>query len=349
MLHWMTLRLRALFRRDRVERDLDEELRYHLEKDIERHIARGMTPADARSAVARGFGNMELFKEESRDARGTRLIEDAVQDVRYVFRTLRKSPGFTAAIVLTLALGIGMTTAIFSVVHGVLLRPLPFDEPDRLVVLHTVEEGESDYVLSPPQFMSLREGGLSSFDGMAPVVEFDGSLVGVGDALRIDGRAVGAAFFELLRVRPILGRTFRPEENEPGNERVVMLGYGLWQQHFSGDRRVLGRAVQIDGISFTVVGIMPPGFDFPSHSALWVPQVYDPKHYWLPGVREGRYVPVLARLRAGVSLEAAQAELRLVGQRLGKRFPDSNAGTTFTAWPLHETLVSDISTPLLLL
>ncbi|MGH9160138.1 MAG: ABC transporter permease, partial [Vicinamibacteraceae bacterium] len=355
MLNRVMLRLRALFRRDSVEQDLDEELRYHLEKDIERHIARGMAPAEARSAVARGFGNVELFKEESRDARGTRLFEDAVQDVRYVIRAIRKSPGFTVAVVFILALGIGMTTAILTIIHGVLLRPLPFDEPHRLVMLHTIVEGQrqADDLLSRPNFMSLREERMRFFQEISPFEAFSAALVGAGEARRLEGAAVGASFFELLRARPVLGRTFRHEENEPGSERVVVLSHVLWRQHFGGNPGVIGRSILLDGTSHTVIGVMPPGLDFPSERELWVPQLYERDNYWSSAITEGRknnrFVPVLARLRPGVTLEAARAELRALGRRLEKRFPETNAGVRFTARPLHENLVGDVRMPLLLL
>ncbi|MPY90487.1 MAG: FtsX-like permease family protein [Luteitalea sp.] len=353
VLSQLKLRLRALFRRGQVEQELDEELRYHLEKDIDRHIAGGMSPAEARFAVRRGFGNVEALKEESRDARGTRLFEDCAQDVRHATRTLRKSPGFTAAAVLTLALGIGMTTATFSIVHGVLLRSLPFDEQNRVVMLHTLIEGEgpSDRVLSPPNFMSLREEETRSFAEIAAHLPDDATLVGVGEAQRLEGASVSAGFFEALGVDPLLGRTFRPEENEPGGERVVVLGHALWQQQFGGDLDVIGRAILLDETPHTVIGVMPPGFDFPGECALWAPLGYG--GYFSATTTEGRYrnsnVPALARLRPGVSLEAARAELRSLGRYLEERFPETNTGTSFTARPLHEELVGDVRTPLLLL
>ncbi|MPZ17776.1 MAG: FtsX-like permease family protein [Luteitalea sp.] len=353
MLNRLKPRLRALFRRAKVEQELDEELSYHLEKDVQRHIAQGMSLEEARLAVRRGFGNVELFKEESRDARGTRLFDDFVQDVRYVIRTLRKSPGFTTAVVLTLALGIGMTTAIFTMIHGVLLRSLPFKEPDRLVLLYTVMEGEGEYerLLSPPNFMSLQAEPRRSFAEIAAVRHTSPTLVGVGEAQRLEGAGVSAGFFEALRVRPFLGRTFRPEESEPGEVRAVVLGHALWQQQFGGDRDIIGRAITLDRKPHTVVGVMPPRFDFPSECALWVPLEYGGEfsatttaHRYLHSV-----VPVLARLRPGVSLEAARAELRLLGRRLEERFPETNRGTSFTTRPLHEEIVEDVRTPLLLL
>ncbi|MPY90486.1 MAG: FtsX-like permease family protein [Luteitalea sp.] len=355
VLSQLKLRLRALFRKATIEEELDEELSYHLEREIQRHIACGMSPDEARAAVRRGFGNVEALKEESRDARGTRLLEDLGQDVRYVIRTLRKSPGFTTAAVLTLALGIGMTTAIFSIVHGVLLRSLPFNEPDRLVMLHTVieDQEQGDDLLSRPNFMSLREEQMRSFHEISPFEAFGAALVGVGEARRLEGAAVGASFFELLRARPVLGRTFRHEENEPGSERVAVLSHVLWRQHFGGNPGVIGRTILLDGTSHTVIGVMPPGFDFPSERDLWVPQLYERENYWSSAITEGRKnnrgLPVLARLRAGVTLEAARAELRALGRRLEERFPETNAGVRFTARPLHENLVGDVRTPLLLL
>lgn len=180
MLRRLRLRLRALFRRRIVEAELDEELRYHVERDIARHIARGMSPREARAAVRREFGDVDVLKEASRDARGARWLEDIAQDVRFAIRTLAKSRGVAAAAVLTLALGIGMTTAIFSVVHGVLLRQLPFDHPDRLVVLRTIIDGDRRYGLSPPNFMSLQQEESRSFAAITAYLGSSPTLTGVG-------------------------------------------------------------------------------------------------------------------------------------------------------------------------
>ncbi|MGH7483460.1 MAG: ADOP family duplicated permease [Longimicrobiales bacterium] len=345
---------RALYlrHRDRAEFEMDEEFTLHVELDTEANRRRGMSPREARRRALLAFGGVERFKEEGRDARGTRWLEDLMSDVRYAGRQLRRSPGFAAVAVLTLALGIGATTAIFSVVNGVLLRSLPFEEPERLVRLRTVIEGEGGGSgnLSPPNFLSLRE----ETRAFADIVSFETieyTWTGGGAARNLEGARVSAGFFEVLGEEPVLGRTFRSEENLPGNTDVVVLGHGLWRQAFGGDPRVLGRTITLDGVAHMVVGVMPPGFSFPEKRALWVPRPYTAS--WSAATTVGRksntIVPVLARLAPGQTLAAARVDLAAAGRRLSVRFPETNAGVGFTAVPLLDDVVGDARTPLLLL
>lgn len=252
--------------------------------------------------------------------------------------------------VITLALGIGATTAIFSVVNGVILRSLPFEEPQQLVRLHTIIEGDPRENLSPPNFLSL-QNGTRAFTNLAAFQTVEHTLSGVGTAQRLEGAWVSAGFFEVLAVRPILGRTFRANENEPGNHHVAVLGYGLWQGTFGGDPEVLGRAITLDGTPFTVIGVMPRGFSFPDEPALWMPIPY--ATHWSAAGTAGRksntILPVLGRLRPGVTLEAGLAELQAMAGRLAERFPETNTGVSFTAERLHNDIVGEASTPLLML
>ena len=203
------------------------------------------------------------------------LFSDLAKDCWYLVRSARRNVASTVAAVLTLALGIGMTTAVFSIVHGVLLRPLPFEESDRLVMLHTVMEGEgrTDRNLSPPNFASIKQAN-RSFSEVAAFTTTEHTLIGVGEAQKLDSARVSAEFFDLLRVRPALGRTFAREENETGREHVVVLSHVLWQQQFGGNPAVIGESIRLDGTPHVVVGVAPAGFDFPNKRALWVPQVY---------------------------------------------------------------------------
>ncbi len=349
-----------LRRADQVEQELDAEIRLHVELRAERLRREGLAPDEAWAEALRRFGPLEEARATLRGAarrREERLgaresLAGLRQDLRYAARTLRGSPAFTLAAVLTLALGIGATSSIFSVVHGVLLRPLPFPAPERLVQVRTVTAGapEADDVLSPPNFMSLAERS-RAFGGVAAVLTGDHVLGGAGEARTVESARVSASFFGVMGVRPVLGRGFVPAENQPGSDGVVVLGWGLWQRAFGGDPGVVGRTVRLDGVPREVVGVMPRGFDFPAERELWVPLPYD-GYFSATGVlgRKGNaYVTVLARLRPGVGLEEGRAELRDLAGRLQAAFPASNTGVGFTAVPLRDALVGEARKPLLLL
>jgi predicted permease len=341
-------------RRRRKESELRDELEFHLAEEAEERREAGLSEEQARSAARRDLGNIALVVEDTRAVWGWGQLEQAGQDLRYAVRTLSRTPSVTLAAVITLALGIGLTTAIFSVVYGVLLRPLPFNEPERLVVLHTIRQHGDRYdnAVSPPNFMSLMEEQSHAFANLTGAVDTARTLTGIGEARRVDGVRVSAGFFEMLDVSPVLGRTFDRDENEPGREGVVVISHALWQQQFGADPAVIGRAIVLDAIAHTVIGVMPPGFDFPGGRAFWVPQAYG-RNYFSAASTAGRrgtaVVRVIGRLGSEVSLEAAQAELDARARRLEERFPETNAGVSFTAIPLHEELVGDVRTPLLML
>lgn len=219
-----------------------------------------------------------------------------------------------------------------------------------MVRLHTIIEGDPRENLSPPNFLSL-QNGTRAFTNLAAFQTVEHTLSGVGTAQRLEGAWVSAGFFEVLAVRPILGRTFRANENESGNHHVAVLGYGLWQGTFGGDPEVLGRAITLDGTPFTVIGVMPRGFSFPDDPALWMPIPY--ATHWSAAGTAGRksntILPVLGRLRPGVTLEAGLAELQAMAGRLAERFPETNTGVSFTAERLRNDIVGEASTPLLML
>jgi putative ABC transport system permease protein len=267
------------------------------------------------------------------------------QDLRFASRRLFKSPGFTLVSLLTLALGIGANSAIFSIVNGVLLKPLPYHEPERLVGLYHLSEGRRA-VMSGPNFADVRRLSVA-LDDAAAVSRYRTILTGRGEPARLDAAAVSAGLFDLLGVPPLLGRTFRSDENEPGRTNVVVLSYGAWQERFGGDRAILGTSVTLDGTSREIVGVMPAGFSYPAARALWTPIEHTPE--FLSTQRASWYLTVIGRAKRGVPLEQVRAEVQAIGRQLARQYPDSNDGLEFTAVPLHEAMVGDIRTAVLVL
>jgi putative ABC transport system permease protein len=282
-------------------------------------------------------------------------MDTIVREIRHALRSLARSPGFTAVTVVTLALGIGANVAIFSVVDAVLLRPLPFPEPDELttVWLHNPAQGIDEDITSYPSFLDWREGG-SSFERMVGVRGLSVNLTGAageagGEAEELRGAAVTEGFFSMLGVAPALGRGFSDREGVDGDTRVTVLSHELWTRRFGADRSILGRAIRLGGEPYRVVGVMPPGARFPEDAELWMPLSFDGP---LQGLREARgalFLPVYGRLSDGVTLARAQAEMDAVAARLEERYPDANAGTGILLEPLAETVVGDVRQTLLVL
>ena len=260
-----------------------------------------------------------------------------LQDLRYAVRSLLKSPGFTGVAVLALALGIGATSAIFSVVNGVLLRPLDYEAPDRLVVLRETKLPQFPrFSTSPGNFESWRTGS-TAFDQIAAYGIRFFNLTGRGDPEQLRGSTDTAGLFEMLGVQPAMGRDFTPEEDQPGQDDVVILSHGLWQRRFGGDPALLGQALTLNGRVRTVIGIMPAGFEFPqADTALWIPLALTPEQRDNHG---GHYLSTAARLKDGVSIEQARTELRTIAQRLEQEFPRSNAGWSVLVTPMLENMV----------
>jgi putative ABC transport system permease protein len=267
------------------------------------------------------------------------------QDIRYAIRRLVKSPGFTAVAVLTLALGIGANTAIFSVVNGVLLKPLPFTQPDRLVGLFHVSEGRRS-TMSGPNFWDLRRESQTLADAAA----FSRArmiLTGQGEPVRLDGADVTGSFFDLLGARPLWGRTFREDDNQPGKPKIVVLSYGLWQQRFGGRPDVVGRRITLDGVETEVVGVMPAGFAYPAGRVIWTPIQYTKD--FTTDQRGAWYLTAIGRARPGVAIEQVSAEVQTIGSRLAAKYPDMNEGVGLSAVPLLEAMVGDIRRAVLVL
>jgi len=337
-------RIRLLLRSGAVEDSMDREMRDHIELEAAEHVRQGRTPEEARAAALRDFGGIERFKEDGRDARGTRGIEDRLRDVRYAARMLRRNPSFTATSVLTFALGIGAATAIFSVAYGVLLRPLPYAKPSQLVAVweHNLRRGNARNVVSIPTFEAWRDRS-HSFDGMAALVPAHVTLPGDDGPERVSGAEVTPGYFEMLGVKPALGRDFTRADADAGGH-VVILSDAYWRARLGGDPKVLERTLRIGEERYTIVGVMPAGFEPPAFGwlgaqALWMPFVATPQKDW------GRYLLVVARLRAGTGVDAARQEMIAIARQLEGERP-SNKGWSASVVPLSEQISGHVRTAL---
>jgi putative ABC transport system permease protein len=339
-------RLHLLLRRDAVERSMDAEMRYHIECETAEHIRQGMAPDEARRRAVRDFGGVEALKEHARDARGVRPLEDLVLDLRYSARLLRRNAGFTTVAVVTFALGIGAAGAIFSVVYGVLVRPLPYAHADRLVVLweRHIPRNRDQNVVSVANFEAWRDGA-HAFDAMAALMPRSVTLVEGGSPERVQGAEVSPGYFGLLGIGPAQGREFTSADATPGVSGVVILSDGFWRRRFGGDPSVVGRALSIGGKPHRIVGIMPgvepPRFGWLGEQELWFPFVAnDENRAW------GRFLLVVGRLRPEVSLARAQAEMAALGERRSREVR-GNEGWTVTVTPLARQITGDVQPALL--
>jgi predicted permease len=309
----LPLRFRSLFRKRQVEQELSEELRFHLENLTQEKIAQGMTREEARYAALRELGGAEQIKEECRDMRRVNYVESLLQDLRFGLRQLRRNPGFTLVAVITLALGIGATTAIFSVVNAALLHPLPFQGADRLVtqwgtIPHFNYTGPIG--TCPRDYTEWRDQN-RAFEQIAAFSGQTSNLTGAGEPVRLTGAQVTASLFPALGVTPTLGRTFLPNEDRPGNEHEVILSDKLWRSRFRSDQAIAGKSIKLDGQFYTVIGVMPTGFDFPDRAEFWTPVA-------LTNDCSNTTLLLVARLRPGVSLPQARSEASIIAKRLSQ-------------------------------
>ena len=335
------------FRRKKREEDLERELRSDLELESAEHHENGLSAKEARYAAQRALGNMTALKEDVREVWGWTRLEGLLQDARYALRTMRKNPGFTLTAVLSLALGIGANTAIFTVVNGILLRPLPFPEPDRLVRIWESQPAKGYFrnVVNPFNFLDWREH-THSFESMAAVQELTTNLSGRGDPLALDGMQVSPNFFSILRVSPSLGRSFVSEEGLPGHEHVAILSFGLWRSQFGGDPGVIGRNITVNGEPHTIVGVMPRAFAFPKYKAeIWTPLPITRSKNW----EGGRYLAVVARLKPGITLKQAEQDLHTVALQTALERPGYNRGWSADAVPMLADATENVRLPLLVL
>ena len=341
-----TSRLASLWRnlvhRGRSERDLDDEVRACAAILEDENVARGLPPEEARRQALIEMGGMEQVKEDVRAVRMGARLETVGQDVRYGVRTLARTPGFTTAAVLALALGIGATTAIFSVVDAVLLRPLPYVHPHRLAVVLTRGTGP----VAPGNFLDWRRDA-TSFEAMGAAEAWGTNLGGNDRPEHVDGVRLTSDIFPLLGVPPQLGRTFSSEEEQPGHTRVVVLGHRLWQRRFGGDAGVVGRSITLDGEPHVVIGVMPRGFEFPPFWAtgaeLWAPLPLAER----AGSRNGQSLRIFARLAPGATLERARAEMATITGRLESEYPGTNRNVVVRT--LDDIVVGDVRSALLVL
>ncbi|HYY56059.1 MAG TPA: ABC transporter permease [Pyrinomonadaceae bacterium] len=330
--------LRDLFRRERLDRDIEEELRFHLEMRAQDNVASGMTPEEAMRDARRRFGRLGRVKEICHEIRGVGFMETLWQDLRYGMRVLRKNPGFTTVAVMTLALGIGANTAIFSIVNTVILRPLPYKEPDRIMYLQgsNTQRELTQNPVSPPDFLDWRAQS-RSFSEMAAFESTIFRHTAESGAERLNGYSVTANFFDLLGEKPLLGRVFTAEDERPGADMVAILSETVWQRHFGGDPGIVGKPVKMNDRTFIVVGVMRAAFKFPDTLAeVWKPLAFDNEALQ---DRTSYRLQVIARLKDGVTFEGARAEMETISRQLQQAYPQTNSGWSVFIQPLHESIV----------
>jgi len=352
--------LRRLFQKETTEKQIDAELRFHLERQMADDVAAGFSAEEARRRATQSFGGLEPIKEDCREARRVNAIETFTQDVRYGLRLLRKSPGFSAVAVLTLALGIGASTAVFSVVNAILLKPLPYTDPERIVMPELVSPpgvnlGSEYFPWSQIQFRMLTRDA-HPFQTVGAFQSDSFNLTGSGDPSFLDGFRASAEFFPALGISPALGRTFTAEEDQPGHEYEVILSDRLWRERFGADRDILGRSVQLNGYTYTVVGVMPAGFvfpraeempssfNFPREAQLWVPLA-------IPAAPKGgpSELAVIGRLKPGIAIAQAQAAIDIITKHAETQNPQFKGWFNTRVIPLARQVVGDTRRPLQLM
>ena len=357
MLSDLRFRVRALFRREAVEAELDDELRFHFEEEVEKLERRGMSPEEARRQARLAFGGSAQVAEDCRDARGTSLVENTAQDVRYALRVLRKNPGFTAVAALTLALGIGASTAAFSLVDAVLLQPLPYPNARRAVMVWLESPpgsyyGNIDNPWAAQQFL-IYAGMQKAFAQLGVFRKKTFNLTGAGEPELEEGVEVSGGFFSALGAGPVLGRAITAEDDQPGHEKVAVLSQWLWRTRYSGDRGIVGKTIDVNGSPLTVIGVMPASFVFPNgagtpagldvprRTAMWVPMALP------PGARGSNDMGLVGELKAGVSQAQLDDDLLAFDRRFAEMYPQAKGFWT-RAVPLADQAVTETRRPLLL-
>jgi putative ABC transport system permease protein len=341
----MRLRLRSLFRSKRIEHELEGEFRFLLNREVEENLAAGLSPEEARTAALRTMGGLDQMKEECRDARGMRWIENIFQDLRYGIRLMFKHRGFSAAAILTVAVGIAATTTIFSIVYGVVLQPLPYKEPGRLVSLWTkalkynlprAYVGAANYRDWREQSRTLEDIAL-----VRHIANFN--LTGAGDPERLMGARVTANLFTILGVQPAIGRLFGAENEQPGADHVVILSSGFWKRRFGSDPGIVGRTLLLNGEPYTVLGVMGPEFRYPAREFdLWAPLYVPPDEIQ---TRLSYSYLCVGRLKPGVTVAEAQSDLDMIAARLEREYP-ANEGIGVIVTRMLDDTVGPVRTAL---
>lgn len=339
-------RLLFLFSRSRFNREMEEELRFHLESRAEQNRESGMDAGEAGYAARRQFGNAPLLEEKSREAWGWSALDHLAQDVKFALRSLRRNPFFAVVVVLTLAFGIGVNTAIFSAVNALLLNPYPFPQPDRILSVDARHISGKNSGTGYREFLDWRRQN-TVFDAMAITPWTGGyTLTGQGEPERMTGGATTADFLRVLGVNPVRGRFFTAEEDSYGAAPVVVLTYATWQQRFGADPQIVGRTMSLDGQAYTVVGVLPRGFAFPGiETCAFLTALRN-------GISENRtqhQYGVVARLKPGVTVEQAQNEMSTIARRLEQQYPATNTGWGILVQPIGAALAADAGKPVLVL
>ena len=334
-------RVRGLVDRNR----LDEELHSHLEMLVEENLLRGMSLKKARYAAQRSFGGVEQTREAYRDQRGLPIVETLIQDIRYGLRMLRKNPGFTAGAVLTLALGIGANTAMFSVINAVLLRPLPYHEPERLVWMTESGDEVANRWLSFPNFQEWRERN-NVFESMSTIRGWSLTMTGGDQPMNLNARMITADYFKVMGVAPLIGRSFIASDDQPGANPVTILSYGFWQNQFAGDPEIAGKIITLDDRAYTVIGVMPENFYHQGPPPIWLlvgPQNWNQRDVRIAG-------SVIARLKPGATIEQARSEMNAISQQLAREHPVANAGANrVNVLSLQASITGNVRPALLIL
>jgi predicted permease len=338
---WRRFRQRSV-----LEEKLDKELRFHVAQHADDLVARGIPADEARRQARLALGGPEQVKEECRDVRGTRWIEDLLQDIRYALRVFRKLPGFAVLALLIVALGIGATTVMFTVINSVLLRPLPYPDADRLLTLHGSTEafGES-WGFSYLDFVDVRNASRSL---AAAAWTYGGGTIGApGDPEYVNGRQISADLFAVLGIPLVQGRAFRSEDDRPGAAPVAIISQGLWQRRFGGSAAAVGQRLVYEGKPYTITGVAPSRVGLEGEADVFTPLGQNPERRMRN--RAARFIHVIARLGPGVAASEGQAELALIGRRLAAEFPDPDAGRVLLARPLRQDVVGNVASTLWLL
>jgi predicted permease len=352
MLRWLTqfrLAIRSVFLKSRADQELDEELQYHLQRETEQALHTGLTPQEAHFAALRAMGATAKSKDECRDMRRVNAIDDLFRDLRYAGRALRRAPGFAALSILIMALGIGANTAVFSVVNAVLLKPLSYRDPDRIVTLSDFLTTRAGPTLLSKQVAILDvqdwHDQSSSFDAMAYYSARESPVMPGAIAEYAQAARVSAEFFRVFAVEPVAGRSFTADEMKPGSSGALMISYAYWQSHFAGDPAALGRTIHVYGRPLQIVGILPPAFRFPDKTDLWLPSI----NRGPPEPRGGQNYLAVARLKPSVSLEQAQTEMTTIARRLELQYPETNKTRSVAVARMRDEMVGDVRLTLYLL
>lgn len=354
MLNDLRFRLRALFRHSEIENELEEELRFHFDRQVSKFRTAGMSESEARRQARLLFGGHDQIKEDCRQARGTSFVELTIEDARYALRQLRSNPTFALVLILTLALSIGANSAIFSVINGVLLKRLPYSQPERLVRLFMSSPTYPKFPFNPWDFLDFRARN-RSFEAIAAITRGDMQLSGNGEPISLTGFGVTSGYFRVLGIHPQMGREFDFQAEIPGNGLQIIISDRLWRTQFSADPNIIGRKITLNLQPFTVIGVMPPGTEHPGnvyHSVAYGDSV----DVWWPfsfagnSTRRGsHFIEVIARLRSGISVEQARGDVNTIMAQLGNEHPANDSGWTVLVVPLYSEVVGSTRNMLVVL